>query len=76
VFGGGPMGVRGKFVQFRGSPVDLVHGGISSGGTQPFLRVGTARAIPLAPPRTATTTGGAAIGSTARAGISRRRPES
>ena len=29
VFGSGPMGVRGKLVLFRGSPVGLLHGGLS-----------------------------------------------
>jgi hypothetical protein len=30
MFGSGPMGVRRKLVLFRGSPMGLVHGGLSS----------------------------------------------
>jgi hypothetical protein len=32
VFGGGPMSVSGKLVLFRGSPVGLMHGSVSSSG--------------------------------------------
>ncbi len=73
VFGGGPMGVSGKLVLFRGSPMSFVHGGLFS--CQPRRERDRLARGPLVATK-ATTIGGEEIGSRARAGISRRPAES
>jgi hypothetical protein len=78
VFGCGPMSVSGKLVLFRGSPVDLVHSGRSSGGNVAALwnsrdRLGSRSRSWL--PKTATIRG-EATGYPGRAGISPRRAAS